>query len=121
MNNNLHTLDKLRGHSLVPPEDLLLTIPRLYETDTVALENKTAYVHYFVGGCDWYLFELDPKNWLAFGWADLNDPANAEMGYFSVAELATIKVRHPSGLLLYVERDLPWRPKAFGEHRASEA
>jgi hypothetical protein len=108
--SDMHALDELRGHSLVPSEQELALIPKLYSTDSVKADDKIVYVHYFIGGCDWYIFELDQKEWLAFSWANLNDLQNAELGYISIAELASIKVGWAC-----VERDLHWTHKPFGQ------
>ncbi len=38
--------------------------PRILETDGAG-EAAIAYVHYFVGGCDWLITEYDPESNLA--------------------------------------------------------
>jgi hypothetical protein len=56
-------------------------------------ENQIAFLHYFIGGSDWYITEKDmgdPANndysqYQAYGYAILNgDMQNAEMGYISL-------------------------------------
>lgn len=47
-------------------------------------------LHYFIGGCDWWLYELDKEELLAFGFVNLNDPTCAELGYVSIEELVSI-------------------------------
>lgn len=104
------TADTLRGHPFLPSADVLATIPKLYATEDTKLADKIAHLHYFVGACDWFVVEYDPDTGIAFGWADLGDPQNAELGYFSLPELQTITVSHPSGYTVVVERDLHWTP-----------
>ena len=44
-----------------------------------------------VGVGTWWISELDPNTNVAFGYANLNDPMNAELGYVDIAELERIK------------------------------
>jgi len=37
-------------------------IPRLYETENVPLKDKLIYLHFFIGGCDWYIAEYDGED-----------------------------------------------------------
>lgn len=109
MNINL-----LRGHKLLPSDHILKTIPALYATERIRLAEKVIHLHFFVGACDWYLAEIDHTDLrTGFGYVNLGDPQNAEWGYFDLNELASVAVRHPSGLPLVVERDLLWSPRAF--------
>jgi len=69
------------------------TIPRLYETENIPLENKTIHQHYYLSwnaGFYWLIAELDPEQQLGFGYACLNDPPNAEWGYISIQELEDV-------------------------------
>lgn len=127
---NIHDYEHERGHSLKPEPEVLAAIPPLYATDDTPTADKLVYVRYFAGGCDWYLMELDPKEWLAFGWCDLGQ-GFAELGYFSLHELGGIQA---AGLLrfvtedddgnehiedksypVYVERDLHWSEQHFDQ------
>ena len=75
-----------------PSKERLDKIPRLYETENVPLEDKLIYLHFFIGGCDWYVAEFDGDD-LFFGFAILNnDLEMAEWGYSSFGELQAIKV-----------------------------
>jgi len=91
-------------------------VPALYATEKVPMPEKIAVAHYFVGGCDWWIAEWDPKTGEAFGFICLGDPANAEWGYIPLTELETINV---GGGLAIVERDCWWSPVPFAriEHR----
>jgi len=88
-----------------PDRELLDKIPRLYETENVPIEEKLIYLHFFIGGCDWYIAEYDGEN-LFFGFAILNsDFEMAEWGYISFAELKSIYVH---GIEIDCETD--WTP-----------
>lgn len=81
-------------------------IPKLYSTENVPLKEKVIHMHFFIGGCDWYVAEFTWTDNLFFGFAILNnDYEMAEWGYFSLAELASIKQS-----FVEVDRDKNWRP-----------
>jgi hypothetical protein len=71
----------------------LAKIPRLYETEEVPLREKQICLHFFIGGCDWYIAEYDGED-LFWGYAILNgDLEMAEWGYISFVELKRIRIR----------------------------
>ena len=75
-----------------PSAARLERIPRLYETENTPLKDKLIYLHFFIGGCDWYITEFDGEDTF-FGYAILNhDYQNAEWGYISFRELKEIKI-----------------------------
>ena len=77
----------------VPSPEKLATIPRIYQTENVPLKDKIIHLHFFIGGCDWYIAEFDGED-IFFGYAILNgDLVNAEWGYISFSELKEIKVQ----------------------------
>jgi hypothetical protein len=89
-----------------PTESRLSTIPRLYETEDVELKNKLIYLHFFIGGCDWYIAEYDGEDTF-WGYAILNgDEQNAEWGYISFQELREIKIGY-----VEIDCELLWRIK----------
>ena len=89
-----------------PSQEQLNQIPRLYETENVQTEDKLIHLHFFIGGCDWYMAEYDGDD-LFFGFAILNsDFEMAEWGYISFAELQPINVH---GIEIDCETD--WTPK----------
>lgn len=115
---DLHALDHLRGHSLVPTDEELAAIPSLYSTDTMAFESKTIFLRYFAGGsAEWLVAEVDPEQWLFFGFCDLG-LGYPEWGYASLQEMCAVRARSPQGFPIYVERDLHWEPKTFGTYQA---
>lgn len=75
-----------------PTQERLSRIPRLYETESILIKDKLIHLHFFIGGCDWYVAEHDGDD-LFFGYAILNnDTANAEWGYVSFTELKEINI-----------------------------
>ena len=90
-----------------PTQEQLADLPRLYETEEVPLADKIIAMHFFLGGCDWWIVEFDGKD-LLWGYAVLNgDQENGEWGYISLSELRALKVR-PG---IEVDFDLHWTPK----------
>ena len=76
----------------VPSRERLDKIPRLYETENVPLQDKLIYLHFFIGGSDWYIAEFDGQD-LFWGFAILNgDYEMAEWGYISFSELRELSV-----------------------------
>ena len=75
-----------------PTKERLDKVPRLYETENVPLKEKLVHLHFFIGGCDWYICETDSKD-LVWGFCILNnDYEMAEWGYVSLSELRSIKI-----------------------------
>ena len=69
--------------------DVYNSIPELYATD--GNQKHTNYLHYFVGGSDFYFAELDKKTGEGFGYACLNgDTDNAEWGYLDLSSTLAI-------------------------------
>jgi hypothetical protein len=89
-----------------PSVEALSKIPKFYSTEEVPLKEKMIYMHFFIGGCDWYASEYDPESQTFFGFAVLNqDLENAEWGYISLEELCSLKVD-----FVEVDRDLHFIP-----------
>jgi Ca2+-binding EF-hand superfamily protein len=98
---------ELRAMWNTPTEEELAKIPRLYETENISLKDKIIHLHFFIGGCDWYIAEYSPEEDLFWGYAILNgDTENAEWGYISFRELRELVV--PPGI--EVHKDLHWEP-----------
>jgi len=73
-----------------PTKEELDRLPRLYQTEDVPLAEKLIQMHFFLGGCDWWIAEFDGED-LFFGYAVLNgDWELAEWGYISLSELKSI-------------------------------
>jgi hypothetical protein len=102
--------DKRRGHRFQPPAAVLGKVPKLYMTEDVPLDEKILHLHYFASSADWYIAELDPETYLAFGWADLGF-GMGEWGYIDLVELAVVE----AGLIRAVERDCYFTPGTLAE------
>ena len=77
----------------VPSKERLAKIPKLYETEHIPLKDKIVYLHFFIGGCDWFICEGDGDD-LFWGFCVLNnDLEMAEWGYVSFSELKSIKLQ----------------------------
>ncbi|MEQ1529742.1 MAG: hypothetical protein ABL925_10525 [Methylococcales bacterium] len=98
------------------------TMPVTYEQDGKG-DDAIVYLHYFIGGCDWYITEKDMEGGVlqAFGYTVLHgDVEMAELGYISIKELVEAKqyaystdrtVKVP----LSAELDLHFVPCTLGE------
>ncbi|CAM8626679.1 Protein of unknown function DUF2958 [Comamonadaceae bacterium] len=71
-------------------------------------EDAVVHLHYFFGGCDWWITEKDVEGGTdqAFGMADLGH--GGELGYISIREIKR---------MVGVELDLHWTPKTLKEIR----
>ena len=80
------------------------SMPKTHEQDGKG-DDAIVYLHYFLGGMDWYITEKDKENeqLQAFGYADLG--YGGELGYISIVEL----------LENNIELDLHWTPKPLSE------
>lgn len=56
----------------IPDKLRLDQIPRLYETESVPVQDKLIYLHFFIGGSDWYVAEFEGEDTF-FGYVILND------------------------------------------------
>jgi len=96
---------QIMGPQLAGIEAALEKCPRLYETEDTPAGDKMIHLHYFVGGSDWWIAELDPEEGLAFGFACLNgDWQMAEWGYISIDEMRAIRP---------MQLDFHWEPVKF--------
>lgn len=98
-----------RGHDFLT-STLIRTIPALYATENVPIKDKVIHAHYFVGGCDWYIAELDRETGDAFGYCDVGQ-GYAEWGYSNLVEME----RTLAFELLPIERDLDFTPTTARE------
>jgi hypothetical protein len=85
-----------------PTENQLSKLPELYSTESIPLMEKVIHMHFFLGGCDWYVAEYDKESQNIFGFAILNNNYQmAEWGYFNFNELCELKVK-----FVEVDRDI---------------
>jgi len=100
----------------IPSEERLSKIPRLYETEHIPLKDKEIHLHFFIGGCDWYVAEFDGED-LFWGFAILNgDHRNSEWGYLSFEELKSIKAN--GWLEIDCETEYFWKVRKASEIKA---
>ena len=100
-------MDRRRGHRFQAPADTLARIPALYATEGTPMADKVVHLHYFAGGWDWHLVELDPEQGLAFGRVSSPMCPDGEWGYVDLAELAVGTVVHLSALKLPAGVEVP--------------
>ncbi len=94
-----------------PNLDELQKLPSLYSTEHVPVAQKLIHMHFFLGGCDWYMAEYSTADRLFFGYAILNgDLDNSEWGYSSLDEMRSVNVRG-----FEIDRDLHWQVRPAGE------
>ena len=93
-------------------EDIIKKLPGLYETEELSEEETMVWVKYFTpdGQWSWYGIEYNPETRVFFG---LVKGFVAELGYFSLTELES--VRGPMGL--GVERDVHFEPVSLARVR----
>jgi len=120
-------MDKRRGHRFVPPKADTRKVPDLYATGDAPMRDATIWLHYFAGGCDWWIAELGAPevlddgtvSWRAFGYACLGDPGLAEWGTTDLFDLATtlVPIGTVRGAVIRnaVERDCYWTPAPAAE------
>ena len=70
---------------LIEYGERIATMPKTYETDGQG-DQAIAHLHYFTGGCDWYITEKDCEDvqHQAFGLACIHED---KLGYISLVEL----------------------------------
>lgn len=95
-----------------PSNRRLAQIPALYETESTELQDKKIYLHFFLGGCDWYIAEFNGKNTF-WGFVIMNgDLLNAEWGYFTLSELQAINVH---GVEIDCELEEHWQIRSASQ------
>ena len=81
-------------------------IPLILSNEFKHLKDTKVYLHFFIGGSDWYITQYDGKDTF-YGFACLNgDLEMAEWGYISFTELINLRV---SGAF-HVDRDKHFKP-----------
>ena len=88
-------------------------VPPLYGQDGKG-DQAIAYVKFFANSFTWFLTELDQETGEAFGKTYSSHCPEGELGYFSVLELAALRVP-PFGT--GVERDRHFKPTPLAECR----
>lgn len=88
-----------------PTASELAIFPPLHSTASVATGHKIINMRFFLADFNWYAVEFDGQDTFMGFVAVCGNPAEAEWGYFSLAELQRIK---HNGLA--VDRDPGWEP-----------
>jgi len=92
-----------------PNQEILSKVPRLYETENIPLQEKPICLHFFIGGCDWYIAEYDGDD-IFWGFAILGgDTLNAEWGYIPFSELKSISAHG-----VEIDCEIGWESKRAG-------
>ena len=74
-----------------PTKAQLDKVPRLYSTEKIPPKDRLIYLHFFIGGCDWYIAEYDGED-IFYGFAIMNnDTEMAEWSYISFNEMEEVK------------------------------
>jgi ADP-ribose pyrophosphatase YjhB (NUDIX family) len=106
--SEMEVLNRTNQHNLIFEwYNKIKDMPKTYDQDGKG-DDAIAYLHYFIGGSDWYITENDKQEppIQAFGFSVLNgDYQNAEIGYISISELIS------NG----VELDLYFKPLSVKE------
>lgn len=80
---------------MIELDQRITDMPVTYEQNEVS--DPIVYLHYFMGGSDWYITEKDMEGKgteQAYGYACLNgDMMNAEFGFISIDELCSLVIR----------------------------
>jgi len=90
-------------------------MPKTYETEGVAMDDKIIALHYFYANMDWYIIEKDMEEnepqYQAFGLADIGFGLSGG-GYIGIEEIINTRG---------IEIDLHWKPCTVAEMKAKRA
>lgn len=92
------------------PKAIAATLPPLYTTEEIPVEQKVVYVKFFdpYTQWTWYASEYDPKERVFFGYVLGQEK---EWGEFSLDELESLMM--PNGITPRIERGLDFTPTIF--------
>lgn len=84
------------GHHMwnIPSKERLEKIPRFHKTRKIPLKDRLVYLHFFIRGFNWYVFEFDGKD-LFWGYTILYDFASEDV-LFSFEALKVLKTEDES-------------------------
>jgi len=112
-------MDRRRGHRFQPPAAVLRSVPAIHACEGEGFDALVR-VHYFLGGWDWWITELDPATLEAFGFVRSPMCPDGEWGTVDLLELATtdapVRMRSEGGAVAFrqpVERDCYWQPRTL--------
>ena len=86
-------------------KEILAKLPPLGATGELEAKDIKVPLKLFnpTGRGTWYITEYNPKDDLAFGFANLDDPEMAELGYISIKELSDYRSKRMG---IGIERDM---------------
>lgn len=95
------------------PQELKQRFKEQGDTSKKRAKDITVIAKFFCpwGAATWFATDYDEADNVCFGYANLGDDQNAELGYFSIDELEDLK--GPLGLK--IERDLYWKERSLQE------
>ena len=95
-------------------KQLQKTIPKPFENENSSIKDRVIYAHYFAPlvNFDWFVYEYDAEEGIFFGFANLNNPDCAELGYFTLQEFEEINKEHGFQL---IERDMYFKQGSTAE------
>lgn len=103
-----------RGHDFIPAE--AAEWAGIGTTEDVPMGDKLIIAHYFVGGADWWLTEINTETGEAFGYVSLI-AGSEEWGYIYLPELEAVLLQN----MFPIERDCHWEQKTAREVLPKEA
>ncbi len=90
-----------------------LNLPKLSKTG----DKEPLYlVRITFGSFEWFISEYNHDEKMAYGFANLNDPDMAELGYIDIEELENVKATHN---IFIVEIDRSYIPIKLDQIRAN--
>lgn len=96
-----------------PTKVELAVIPKFHTTEEQPSEEQVAYMHFFVGECDWYITEWDAIDQMFYGCYFLRGRFEmSEWGHISFIWLKKLLVGKSA---VQVNRDTSWRAMKISE------
>jgi ribosomal protein S27E len=94
-----------------PSASQLASLPQLYQTEDIQLKDKLVYLHFFIGGTDFYICEYNGTDTF-WGFVILNgDYEMAEFGYINFDELKSIRANGWQE----IDRDMHWQVRSTNQ------
>lgn len=111
-----------------PPREVIDQLPLLKEVRRLSPEKRVIHIHFVFLSCHWYVaafVEDMEEDTVLFGFTNLDDPAMAEWGDFTLSQLKEVikftnvieahTYKCLGRLPIVVEWDEHWTPRPFGE------
>ena len=111
-----------------PPKKVIDQLPPLKRVHSLSPDKRIIHLHFFFLSCHWYVaawVEKIDNDIIFYGFVNLDDPAMAEWGDFTLSQLKEVikftnvieahTYKRLGRLPLVVEWDEHWTPRPFGE------